>query len=263
MAISLKSLNRVTATQPPRIMIYGPPGIGKTSLAAEFPGTVFVQIEDGTPGGIELDTFGILKSFGEVMEALTSLLNEEHEFNTVAIDSVDKLEPHVWAQTCEDNKWANIEAPGYGKGYLGAETVWREYLALCAELRSVKKMAVIHLAHSAIERFDDPQTASYSRHDLRLQKRAIALFQDEMDAIFFMNQDVSSKVQDAGFNKKEHKGVGGGSRWIYAEGRPSFVAKNRYGLPDKLLYTRGSGYQAIAPYFPCAPEGVATKQAAE
>ena len=260
MAISLSSLRSTTAIQPPRFLIYGPPGLGKTTLAAEFPEPVFVQVEDGTPGGLELVTFGHLTTFSEVMQALAALRDEDHDFGTVVVDSIDKLEPLVWAQACEDNKWANIETPGYGKGYVAADAIWTEFLTICRDLRA-KGLTTIHLAHSAIDRFDDPQTSSYSRYDICLHKRAVALFQDEVDAILFLNQDVTVKTQDAGFNKKDVKGVGGGTRWIYAEGRPSFVAKNRYGLPDKLIYQLGSGYAALAPYLPGAAP--AQQQAAE
>ncbi len=38
MAISLKALNKVKATLPPRNLIYGPPGKGKSTLCNEFPG---------------------------------------------------------------------------------------------------------------------------------------------------------------------------------------------------------------------------------
>ncbi len=266
MAISIDSLERRTANKPARLIVYGPPGLGKTTLASEFPNPVFIQTEDGTPGGLELDSFGEMICFGDVMEALSVLLNESHDFQTVVIDSIDKLEPTVWAQTCDDNKWANIETPGYGKGYVSADGIWREYFMLCRDLRN-RGMTTIHLAHSAVERFDDPQTVSYSRYDIRLHKRALALFQDEMDAILFLNQDVTAKTNDAGFGKKEAKGVGGGTRWIYTEGRPSFVAKNRYGMPEKLMFQLGSGYAALAPYLPAqaveqetAPQKMAAKK---
>ncbi len=271
MAISLANLERRTASKPPRLGIYGPPGLGKTTLASEFPAPVFLQIEDGTPGGLEIVSFGELTSFVDVMEALSSLLDTaSHDFQTVVIDSLDKFEPLVWAQVCADNKWGSIESAGYGKGYVAADGIWREYFDLCKQLRNAG-LTTVHIAHSAVDRFDDPQTASYSRYDIRLHKRALALFQDEMDAILFLNQDVTIKKQDGGFtdSKKERagiitgivKGVGGGTRWIYAEGRPSFVAKNRYGMPDRLQYQLGAGYAALAPYLP--GEAPAQQQAAE
>ena len=262
MAISLASLRRTTATLPPRLLIYGPPGMGKTTLGAEFPNPVFIQVEDGTPAGLELVSFGHLTSFVEVMEALVSLASEDHDFETVVIDSVDKLEPLVWQQTCDDNKWANIESPGYGKGYIATESVWREFLAACNELRVAKGMSIVFIGHSSIDRFDDPQTASYSRYDIRLHKRALALFQDEVDGILFVNQDVSVKENQAGF-KTEAKASGGGNRWVYTEGRPSFVAKNRYGLPPKFLYRQGEGFDAMAPYFPNSAPAEPVADAAE
>ena len=60
------SIKRVTATLPPRLLIHGQEGVGKTTLAAKFPAPIFLQTEDGIPVGIEADTFGLLTSFSDV-----------------------------------------------------------------------------------------------------------------------------------------------------------------------------------------------------
>lgn len=253
MAISIADLKRVRATLPPRVIIYGPPGIGKTTLANEFPGAVFLQVEDGTPGDLELSSFGRLTSLDDVMDAIGALYTEEHDGQTLVIDSLDKLEPLIWAKVAADNNWQNIESPGYGKGYVAADAYWRDLIDGANALRRDKGMAIVYIAHSSIETVNDPMTAAYSRYDIRLHKRAVAIFQDEVDAIFFLNQDVSLKQDDP--KAKQGAGTrvradGGGNRWIYAAPRPAFVAKNRYGIPDKLMYDRGNGYSALASHFP-------------
>lgn len=264
MAISIANLQRVRATLPPRVLVYGPPGMGKTTLASEFPDPVFLQVEDGTPGDLELSSFGRLTTLDEVTEAVCALYSEEHSSQFVVTDSLDKLEPMVWAKCCADNNWANIEAPGYGRGYVAADAYWRDLIEGMNALRRDKNMGVIYIAHSTILNVDDPMSASYSRFDIRLHKRAVGIFQDEVDAILFLNQDLTLKQDDP--KAKQGAGTrvradGGGNRYVYAAPRPAFVAKNRYGIPDKFMYERGKGYAVLAGHFPQA--AAEQQQAAE
>jgi Cdc6-like AAA superfamily ATPase len=261
MAVSLANLKKVRSTLPPRTLIYGPPGLGKTTLASEWPNTVFIQIEDGTPAHVELDSFGILTSYEDVISAIGALYAEDHQFQAVAIDSLDKLEPLVWQAACEANKWESIESPGYGKGYLAADTFWLDLLGGLNALRNDRGMTPLLIAHSEVGRFDDPRTASYSRFDIRLHKRALALVEDEMDLMIFLNQEATVKEENLGFNKKRSHAEGGIQRWMYLEGRPSLNAKNRYGMPPKMPYNKGQGFAGLAPFLPHLNNGAQTNAA--
>jgi len=259
MAISLKSLNRQTVSQPPRFLIYGPPGLGKTNLAAEFPAPVLLDIEGGRPADVPAEVVpgwgpDVLASYDAVIEAIQSLYTEDHGHQTLIFDTLDRFEPFVWAKVCEVEGWTKgIETPGYGKGYVAADAYWRDLLEGLTALRRDRNMAIVLIGHSTIERFDDPTTVSYSRYDIRLHKRALAMVQDEVDAILFLNQDVTIKSTDQGFNKKRTHAEGGGNRMIHTEGRPAFTAKNRYGFPERFIYRKGQGFAELAKHLPWAP----------
>lgn len=71
----IDNIRTVTATLPPRILIHGQEGVGKTTLAAKFPVPVFLQLEDGTPAGLELASFGLLTSFVDARGIASSPLS--------------------------------------------------------------------------------------------------------------------------------------------------------------------------------------------
>lgn len=264
MAISLSDLKSVQATEPPRLLIYGPEGMGKTTLASEAPNVVFLQVESGTPMGVTLNSFGLLQSFAEVMEAITSLYTGEHAFEYVAVDSVSRLEPLIFAQVCADNNWKQIEDAGYGKGYAAADYVWQDFIDGLNALRRDRNMGVILIAHSETVRFDDPTSQSYSRYDIDLHKRSRAMIAREVDAILLVKQDVVLVDEKKSPNAKEvvrRVGQGNNLRWIYAEGRPAFTAKNRYGMPEKFAFEKGQGWTQLSKYFP--PRSQPTAQPAQ
>jgi hypothetical protein len=223
--------------------------MGKTTLASEWPNPVFLQAEDGTPGDLELASFGPIVAYDDILDALGALYNDEHDRRTVVLDSLDRVEPMVWAKVCHDRGWESIETPGYGRGYIEVDAYWRVLIDGFNALRHDRGMNVVYIAHSSVITVDDPMTQSYSRFDIRLHKRATGIFQDECDVILFLNQDVVVKSESAKKGART-RADGGGNRWVYASPRPAFVAKNRYSIPDKIVFERGKGFEKLAPHFP-------------
>ena len=256
MAISLSSISRNVELSPPRIVLHGPHGIGKTSFGAQAPAPIVLPTEDGL-GTLEVDHFPLLNSYGEVVEAIGVLVNEEHQFQTAVIDTVDWLEPMVWAETCarSGEGWSDIEAPGYGKGYLAADVVWREFLDGCNALRT-RGMAVILLAHSHIKQFSPPDNDPYDRYEIKLHKRGAALVEEWADVVLFANWQTYVHKSEAGFNKEVARGVGTGRRLMFSEERPAYRAKNRYSLPHELAL----GWQYFADAL--SPQSTAISQEA-
>jgi len=256
LAISLQNLVRKDKPKPPIMCIYGTGGIGKTTLAAEFPEAIFIQTEDGANGlGVTSFSDGALGSWSDVETALAELATEDHPFRTVVVDSVTRLEGLVWAEACARHGWKSIEDPGYGKGYVEADAIWREFLNACMWLRDNKAMTVILIGHEAVQSFSDPVTDSYDRYMMRLHKRAEALVRESCDLMGFLNQVTTIAQEKKAFGKKDDytaKARGSGQRALNLSPRPAFMAKQRpgYGFPDKIIINPGEGYAALAPYLP-------------
>jgi len=160
--------------KPPRIIVYGDAGIGKTTFAAGAPSPVFIGTEDGL-GSLDADCFDEITSYASVIEALAHLGREEHQYKTVVIDSLDWLEPLVWDATCQRMKIPSIETPGWARGYIEAQEEWRTVLQYLTALRDYRGMMVIMIAHATTTRIEDPLHPAYDKYMLKLNKRAAAL----------------------------------------------------------------------------------------
>lgn len=234
MAISLKSIRRTTNISAPRMLIYGVAGVGKTSLCAGAPNPIFLFTEDGA-GALSVNAFPIARSYQDVIDALSVLLTEDHGYQTLVLDSIDHLEPLVWAQTCFDHQHATIEDFGFGKGYLHALHYWQTLMDGLNALRNQKGMAIVLIGHSQIVSFHDPLQDSYDRYQLKLHKRANELISESLDAVLFMNYRTFTQTEDLGFGNKKVRGVATGQRVICTRESPAYYAKNRYSLPTEIL----------------------------
>lgn len=249
MAISLASLQR-NSIKPPRIAIHGDPGIGKSTFGACAPSPVFIQTEDGL-GNLDVPSFPLAKSYTEVMEALQSLYQEQHDFKTLVVDSLDWLEPLIWQHVCQQHGKKSIEEFGFGKGYVEALSLWRQFLDGVTAVRDHKNMTVVMTAHSQIVRVEDPTMPSYDTRDLKLHKRAAGLVEEFADVILYAAVQTNTITEDSGFNNKRVRATSTGERVMHTVGQPAFLAKNRYSLPSPMplawdAFAQSMGFQPAA-----------------
>jgi hypothetical protein len=239
----LKQVTKGRQPKPRRMLVYGTHGIGKSSYGACAPGAIFIQTEDGL-GEIDCARFPLATDLGQVFQALDELHDEEHDYITAVLDSADWLERLIWERVVRDRGVKSIEDIGYGKGYVFATTYWRQVLEKLDRLRNDRGMMIILLAHSKIEKFEDPGGESYDRYSPRLHKHAASIVQEWCDEVLFANYDVKVKKTDEGFGQTRAIGVGG-KRVLYTTERPSHLAKNRLGLPDSIEFTWGHFREAM------------------
>ena len=225
--------------QPPRIMVYGTEGVGKSTCAAQAPKPIFIQIEDGL-GQVGAARFPLAASLDDVMAALGELYSQEHDYQTVVLDSLDWLERLIFDVVCKEFGVKSIEKAdgGYARGYVHALTHWRKLIEGLDALRRDRSMGVILIAHAKVERFEDPEAPAYDRYSPRVHKHAAALLCEWSDAVLFATRKFRTETQDAGFGRERTIAVGlgkdGGERILRTVGGPSCIAKNRYNLPTEL-----------------------------
>jgi hypothetical protein len=183
---------------------------------------------------IDSNAFPLAKSYTEVEQALGSLINDPHDYKTLVIDSLDWLEPLIQQQVCIQEGVTSIESIPYGKGFIMAMDIWRDYLSGLNTLRDERGMMIIQTAHSDIKRFESPEIDSYDRYVIKLHAKAAAVVQEHSDCVFFANYKTHVVQEDIGFNQKRNRAIGAGTRMLFTQEKPSFSAKNRYALPSEL-----------------------------
>jgi len=227
--MSLSAVTRGRLLKPRRVLLYGPEGIGKSTFGAGAPGAVFLAPEDGT-ANIDVARFPEPSGWADVLAAVGALATDEHDYHTLVVDTLDWLEPMIHADLCARNKWADIEAPGYGKGYTAALDAWRILLARLDDLRTRRGMDIVLLAHSQVKGFKNPEGDDFDRYELKLNGKAAGLVKEWCDAVLFANYETFA-VKDAA---KRVRGISTGARLVHTQRRAAFDAKNRYSLPEQI-----------------------------
>ena len=94
--LDLTQLKPTLEQKPPRIIIYGGGGIGKSTFASDAPDVFFFDIEGGLDG-IECAKQPI-KTWDDAVQTMTALIEQDHSFKTVAVDSLDWVRAHYTTQ---------------------------------------------------------------------------------------------------------------------------------------------------------------------
>lgn len=240
MAISLATLKKST-TLPPRDLLYGTQGIGKSTLGSTLPNPVFLATEDGLSGLPGVDHWEI-RSYQDLIDAI-SVLHEEHEFQSVVLDTVTAFEPmlhrrllELWQTDSIDKVGTN--GGGFYKWRNEALPLWQELLDGLDSLRINRGLRVMLIGHSIDKEIKPPEADPYRKYTIDLlNDKAAAVLYRWADVVGFCNYRIS--VTGAARDKrgqvtKAGRAIGSGERVMYLSERPAFYAKNRFDLPDEI-----------------------------
>ena len=87
----MEKITKGARPRPPRILVYGPAGVGKSSWAAQAPSPIFIPTEDGLDQ-IECDRFDHVTDYAKFVECLKAVRDEPHGYKTLVIDSLTALQ---------------------------------------------------------------------------------------------------------------------------------------------------------------------------
>jgi hypothetical protein len=228
---------------PPRVVLHGQSGIGKSSWAAwaEAPIFLFSPQETGLlplidAGSVPSDIPHIeVPDWLDLLGLIEELRTAQHQRKHLILDTADGMEKLGRAYTCAkdyNGDWSEKGFEGFKRGYMTlANGPWRELLAALDRLRTERNMGIVLLCHTDVANFQNPMGPDFNRYEAAMNKYCWRLTVDWSDIVLFATREIYVG-QDRGERKAKAKGAS--ERIIKAEWSVVADAKNRYNLPEEI-----------------------------
>lgn len=236
MNYDLNTVSEEPMRRPPAIVVYGEPGIGKSTFLAGdeklgitgAPSPIILDVEKSTAYLKVKRVFP--ETFVDVMGWLDSLLTGKHEYKTLGLETLDWLELLIHRQICEETKAGDIldkrnEGTAYGRGHVAALNRFLAVRKKLEDLRNQRGMAIVITAHTLVKKIDDPVDGGFDRHVLKVHEKICGACVEWADAVLFAKKEV---IQTQNGIKE------GDKRYLLTSGSLAATGKNRLHLPPKI-----------------------------
>jgi len=217
-------------------LIYGPEGVGKSSLGCTYPSPLFLDCEGSTT---KLDVARIrVHNWNDFIEATNMLiLNEEpvKDFETVIIDTADWLEKIAIDKILEEDGVPNMNDKlyTYGKDSVRIKGFFETSITPVFEKIMATGRNIVIIAHSVVKGFDDPILGRYDYYGIDMNKKASAILRQWVNNVFFINYKTYIK-EGKGIDKD--RAIGGTEVVLHTKKSAQYEAKRRDDLDDVITF---------------------------
>src|ERR1700746_94021 len=215
-------------------LLYGQPGIGKSNFGASLPKPIVIATE-------RLDQVNVAKlpvprDFKQLYDQIDALDKEEHEYESIILDTLDAAELLVWQRVCSEGKVKSIEefGGGWGKGYTRARELWTGLLSKLSDMS--ERFNVLLTAHAHVKSFADPSlSAPYDRWVMKIHDKSAAIIRQMVALILFVQLETTLQKETP--KARKGRGIISGDRVLWTQPATGYEAKNRYDLESPLDFS--------------------------
>lgn len=244
MGMTLSKVVTRSKTLPDRIVMFGQPGWGKTSLCAGMPRPIFLM----TPGEDRLKKLieqglvpptahfeEVAQEWQDVMAAVRELHRQQHDYQTFVIDTGNGAERLAQEDVCETQfggDWGEGGFNAFARGEkITVNKLWVPFLSELDRLRQDRKMRIVLACHSIIRSTKNPEGQDYDKIEPGLSKLGWAFTAKWADMILCGSLDINIKKES---KVARGKATGGKVRLLHTSASAAYDAKNVHRLPATI-----------------------------
>lgn len=247
MGFTIHDIQKGVKKMPRKIILYGPPKLGKSTLAGATVNALMIPTEDRV-AHIKCDKTPVVQDYDQIMEIFDFLINGKHTYKRVCVDTLDWLEPIIHeyavkklnerlegtsatlAKSINDD---NCKETTFQKGLkFVAPAAWKVFLYNCDVLRD-NGIDVILVAHSDVVTVNPPDRDPYEKYVMKINKHSLAVLEEWADIIAFYDKEIFVKKEKTGPTTTKGKAMTSKRRVLHLSGdNPAMISGNSFGLGD-------------------------------